>query len=96
MSIDTRTLEVEGGVATVWVQYFYKPGTMRPFAASRSVAKTLQREEFHCKRMQVGILSYAKFADDGANLEQWTGVVPGFSPVVPDTTSEAVWKEVCK
>lgn len=96
VSIDTRTLELEGGVATVWVQYFYKAGSLRPYFASRPAAKRLQREEFHCKRMQVGVLSYAVFADDGANLAQGTAITPVFSPVVPDTTSEAVWNAVCK
>lgn len=57
MSIDARTLQLEGGIAAVWVQYVSKPG-MGHYIGGRQVAKTLQREEFHCRNRQVGVLSY--------------------------------------
>lgn len=94
VSIDSQTIQTEEGIATVWVQYFNKPG-MGEYIKSRQVVKNLQREEYHCRIMQVGILSYAKFAADGTNLAQWTALTPSFSPIIPDTTSEAVWKAVC-
>jgi len=94
VSIDTRTIEQSDGVATVWVQYWY-PGEWGKYIQGRSVSKTLQREEYHCRVMQSSVTSYVSSDKQGEVVFNGTYPTPTFTPIVPDSMSEAVWRAVC-
>ena len=95
VSIDTRTIEQSDGVSTAWVQYVY-PGDYGKYVNGQSVVKALQREEIHCRVMQSAVLSYAAYNKTGEGVFSSTPPSATFTPIVPDSVAEAVWRELCR
>lgn len=91
--IDRRSIVAEGGVVTLWVRFDNE--AVGDLIEYKRVVRTLQRQEYHCRQMMMGVLAVSKFDKDGSNLQSLHTQHPTMAPIVPDTLTESVWQKVC-
>lgn len=92
--LDTQSITPDPGSITAWIQYFYDDkGQM---INSRQIVRTLVRQEYNCKAMTVGTLSSAAYDWRGEAVSGGDTPFSGTSTIIPDTTTEAVWRRLCR